>query len=70
MVSPNKLKAIKMVYKKAKAKISSPDGDTDFFDIVARVMQGDKLVPYLFILCLDYVLQTSIDLKKEVVIST
>ena len=35
--------------------------DTDYFDIVACVLQGDTLAPYLFILCLDYVLWTSID---------
>ena len=43
-------------------KVCSPDGDTDFFDIVAGVLQGDT---YLFIVCLDYVLRTSIDLMKE-----
>ena len=47
------------------AMVHSPDGDTDFFDIVAGVSQGDILDPYLFILCLDYVLRTSIDLIKE-----
>ena len=39
-----------------KAKVHSPDGDTGFFDIVAGVLQGDTLAPYLFIICLDYVL--------------
>ena len=46
-------------------KVRSPDGDTDYFDIVAGVLQGDKLVPYLFIICLDYVLRTSIDKIRE-----
>ena len=41
---------------------SSPD---NFFVIVAGVLQGDKLVPYMFIICLDYVFWTSIDLIKE-----
>ena len=31
---------------------------TDYFDIVAGVLQGDTLAPYLFIICLDYVLTT------------
>ena len=48
-----------------KVKVSSPDRDTYFFDIVASVLQGDTLAPYLFIICLDYVLWTSIDLMKE-----
>ena len=43
----------------------SPDGDTDYFDIVAGVLQGDTLAPYLFIICLDYVLRTSIDNIRE-----
>ena len=43
----------------------SPDGDPDFFDIVAGVLQKDTLAPCLFIFCLDYMLRTSIDLMKE-----
>ena len=46
-------------------KVSSPDGDTDYFDIVAGVLQGDTLAPYLFIILLDYVFRTSIDKIKE-----
>ena len=45
--------------------IRSPDGHTEYFDIVAGVLQGDTLVPYLFIICLDYVLRISIDKIKE-----
>ena len=48
-----------------KVKVCSPDGDTDYFDIVAGVLKGDTLAPYLFIICLDYMLRTSIDLMKE-----
>ena len=43
----------------------SPDGHTDYFDIVAGVLQGDKLTPYLVIICLDYELMISIDKIKE-----
>ena len=39
--------------------------ETDYFVIVAGVRQGDILAPYLFIICLDYVLRTSTDLMKE-----
>ena len=48
-----------------KVKVRSSDRDIDFFDIVAGVLQGDTLAPYLFIICLDYVLRTSVDLMKE-----
>ena len=54
-----------MLYKNTKVKVRSPDGDTDYFDIVAGLLQGDTLAPYLFIICLDYVLRTSIGKKKE-----
>ena len=48
-----------------KVKVRSPDGDTEYFDTVAGVLQGDTLAPYLFIICLDYVLRTSIDKIRE-----
>ena len=48
--------AIIMLYKNMKAVVHSPDRDTDFFDIATGVLQGDRLTPYLFIICLDYVL--------------
>ena len=54
--------AIMMLCKNTKVKVHSPDGDTDYFDIVAGVLQGDTLAPYLFIICPDYMVRTSIDL--------
>ena len=56
---------IMMLYKNTKVKVRSLDGDTDYFDIVAGVMQGDTLAPYLFIICLFYVLRMSIDKMKD-----
>ena len=41
------------------------DSDTDFFYIVTGVLQGDALALFLFIIYLDYILRTSIDLMKE-----
>ena len=46
-------------------KVHSPDGDTEYFDIVAGVLQGDMLAPYLFIICLNYMLRTSINKIRE-----
>ena len=57
--------AITIFYRNTKVKVRSPDGDTEYFDIVAGVLQGYTLAPYLFIICLDYVLRTSIDKIKE-----
>ena len=56
---------IMILYRNTKVKVRSPDGDTEYFDIVAGVLQGDTLVPYLFIICLDYVLRTLIDKIRE-----
>ena len=56
--------AIMMLYRNMKIKVRSSDGDTDYFDIVAGV-QGDTFSPYLFIICLDYVLRMSIDKMKD-----
>ena len=57
--------AITILYRNTKVKVRSPDGDTEYFDIVAGVLQGDTLAPYFFIICLDYVLRTSIDKIRE-----
>ena len=59
------IQAVMMLSKNTRAKVRSPDGDTDFFDVCAGVLQGDTLAPFLFILCLDYVLRTSIDLQSD-----
>ena len=57
--------AIMILYRNTKVKVRSSDIDSDYFDIVAKVLQGNTLTPYLFIICLDYVLRTSIDKIKE-----
>ena len=57
--------AIMILNRNTKVKVCSLDGDTDYFDIVAGVLQRDTLAPYLFMICLDYVLRTSIDKIKE-----
>ena len=46
-------------------KVRSPDRDTEYLNIGAGVLQGDTLAPYLFIICLDYMLRTSIDKIRE-----
>ena len=57
--------AIMILNRNTKVKVRSPDGDTDYFDIVTGVLQGDTLAPYLFIIGLDFVLRTSINKIKE-----
>ena len=45
--------------------VSSPEGDTPFFKITTVVLQGDRIAPFLFIICLDYVLRKSMDCSTE-----
>ena len=57
--------AIIMLYRNTKGKVRSLDGDIDYFDIIADVLQGDTLAPYLFTICIENVLKTSIDRMKD-----
>ena len=57
--------AITILYRNTKVKVHSPNEDTEYFDIVAGVLQGDTLALYLFTICLDYVLRTLIDKIRE-----
>ena len=54
--------ALMMFYENMKSMVISPDGDTDFFDIVVGFLKG---YTYLLILYFDYILKTSKDLIKE-----
>ena len=56
-IPPNLLRAIEKMYSNTKAKIVTPDGETDMFEITAGVLQGDTLAPFLFIIVLDYALR-------------
>ena len=54
-----------MLYKNTKLKVLSLDGDTDFFDIVTGVLEGDTLTPYLFNICLNYVLRMTLRWQRH-----
>ena len=45
--------------------MNSPDSIIEFFDIVNADFSGDSLALFQFIICLDDILRTSIDLMKE-----
>ena len=63
-LSKETVAAIMILYRNTKVKVRSLNGNTNYFDIVAGVLQGDTLASYVFIICLDYVLRTSIDKIK------
>ena len=57
--------AILASYTKTWAKVVTPDGTTDLFEIMAGVMQGDTLAPFLFVVVLDYALSCVINGREE-----
>ena len=56
---------IMLMYTNIKAKVVSPDGDTDYFQIFSGVMQGDTLAPYLFVIVLAYAMRQATQGKEE-----
>ena len=54
-----------ILYQDTCSMVRSPDGDTDFSDISAGVLQGDTLTPYIFIICLNYILRKAPDKNNE-----
>ena len=46
-VPPNLLRAIGTMYEGTRARVVTPDGDSEEFDILAGVLQGDSLPPFL-----------------------
>ena len=63
---PDKIvNAIEASYASTRAKVYSPDGVTEEFDIVKGVVQGDTLSPYLFVIILDYALRKTIKGHEE-----
>ena len=44
--------------------VPSPEGNTDFFNPVAGMVQGDTLALHLFMIWLGYLLQVAIEISK------
>ncbi|XP_072018351.1 uncharacterized protein [Amphiura filiformis] len=49
----------------SEAKAMTQDGDTDEFETLAGVLQGDTLAPYLFFIVIEYCLRIAIDGRDE-----
>ena len=55
------INAIKVLYTDTISSILKSDGETEPFSILSGILQGDTLVPFLFIILVDYVLRMSVD---------
>ena len=53
------------MYQNTRARVITPDGNTEFFIIHTGVLQGDKLAPYLFAIVLDYAMRQALEGKEE-----
>ena len=60
-IPPRLLSAIATMYENTYARVLTPDGETAWFQILAGVLQGDTLAPFLFIIVLDYALNKAIN---------
>ena len=54
------VEAIKIMYVDTSALVVTPEGETERFSVNTGVLQGDPLAPFLFVICLDYVLRQAI----------
>ena len=48
-----------------RSTILTPEGETEPFDILAGILQGDTFAPFLFIIVIDYIMRISVDTMKE-----
>ena len=55
------VKLIERMYDNTIARVITDDGLTETFSILAGVMQGDTLAPYLFIIAIDYAMKKALD---------
>ena len=56
--------AIMMLYRNTLSMVRSPYADTPYFKITIGVLQGYTLARLHFIICLDYILKTSLDYNR------
>ena len=57
---------INLLYVNTRGKVITPDGETELFDILAGVLQGDTLAPYLFVIALDYCMRQALSRHPEI----
>ena len=53
------------MYAGTRAKVVTPDGNSEEFDILAGVLQGDTLAPFLYVIVLDYTLRKAISGREQ-----
>ncbi|KAJ3604648.1 hypothetical protein NHX12_029388 [Muraenolepis orangiensis] len=59
------VKAIAIMYDNPSCFVQSTDGLTKEFLTTARILQGDTLSPFLFVIVVDYILRQSLDIIHD-----
>ena len=57
--------AIIILYEDMSDKVITTDGETETFSILAGVLQGDTLAPYLCIIVIDYIMRKALTGMEE-----
>ena len=57
--------AIGKMYENTRARVITPDGPTEVFEILAGVLQGDTLAPFIFAIMIDYAMRQAISDQQE-----
>ena len=55
------VRLIEKMYENTIAKVLTEDGHSEAFLILAGIMQGDTLAPYLFIIVIDYIMTRALE---------
>ena len=57
--------AISIMYEDTTAKVITPDGEMETFNILVGVLQGDTLALYLFVIIIDYIMRTALQGRED-----
>ena len=56
---------ISILYEDTTAKVITPDGEMETFNILAGVLQGVTLATYLFVIVIDYIMRTALQGRED-----
>ena len=55
------INVIRVLYSNTCFSVLKPDCETEPFDVLTGILQGDTLEHFLFIIVIDYIMRTSVD---------
>ena len=64
-ISEELVTAISIMCEDTSAKVITPDGEMETFSILAGILQGYKLGPYLFVIVIDFIMRKAQNEREE-----